>query len=310
MSRAILVTGATGKQGGAVVDALLALPNADFTILAVTRNPQSTDAKRLASRSSFIKLVGGNLNDTPALFEEAHQVSAHPIWGVYSLQVSIGPGVTVASEVAQGKNLIDAAIQNGVSHFVYSSIERGGDEVSWDNPTPIPHFQSKYQIERHLRDVTGPGKPGEKMRWTILRPVAFMDNLESGFQTKVFLAALQNWLGNKPLQFIATSDIGIFAAKAFDDPEGWDRRAVGLAGDELSVRQISESFLNATGSPAPITYWFLGSALTYAITEVRLMIGWFASAGYKADIHQIRREHADLLTMEQWLVRKSGLVTR
>lgn len=311
MAKSILVTGATGKQGGSVIDALL---NDDptstkYTILAFTRNPNSSSSKRLAGRSNNIKLVQGNLDDVPALFESAKQANDdQPIWAVFSVQVSLGPGVTVEGEVAQGTALIDGAIEAGVKHFVYSSVERGGDSVSWETPTPIPHFQSKQRIEQHLRSVTAAGEPGGGMGWTVLRPVAFMDNLEPDFQTKVFLAALRNWLGDnkKTLQWVATQDIGVFAAKAFGDPQKWNRKAVGLAGDELTVEQLSKAFSKATGSPAPITYWFLGSALTYAVHEMGLMIGWFASDGYKADIEARRTDHPGMMTMEQWLAKRSG----
>ncbi|KAK3361465.1 hypothetical protein B0T24DRAFT_109327 [Lasiosphaeria ovina] len=314
MAKTLLITGATGKQGGAVVDAVLDLnkKGEQFTILAVTRKPSSPSAQRLADKSPDIKLVEGDLNDVPALFEAAKRAHDQPIWGVYSVQVSMGPGATVDGEVKQGTALIDSAIEAGVKHFVYSSVERGGDDASWDNPTPIPHFQTKHQIELHLRDATAPGTPGAAMGWTILRPVAFMDNLAPGFPTKVFLASLRNHLGenDKPLQWIATSDIGVFAAKAFANPAEWNHRAVGLAGDELTIEQLSRAFTRATGSPAPITYSLLGSALTFAVKEMGTMIAWFASNGYGADIAARRKDYPGLLTMEQWLKEKSGFATK
>lgn len=306
MPQTILVTGATGKQGGAVVDALLALKEPEFIILAVTRDAKSAAAKRLAAKSNAIKVVAGNLDDAPALFQTAKEVHPGPVWGVFSVQVSQGKGVTLESEVAQGKGLVDSAIRHGVKHFVYSSVERGGDEASWDNPTPIPHFQSKYRIERYLRDVTSPGKHGEKMGWTVLRPVAFMDNLAPGLPTKVFLAALRNHLGGKQAcQWVAVRDVGVFAAQAFGDPERWNGRALGLAGDELSLDQMDSVFLAATARPAPATFWFLGSLLTYLVTEVRLMISWFASDGYKANIRELRKEHPGLLSLEEWIREES-----
>ncbi|KAI1338229.1 NAD(P)-binding protein [Xylariaceae sp. FL0016] len=304
-TKAVLVTGATGKQGGSVINALLNQSSTKFSILAVTRDATSASAQRLAAKSPTIELVQGNLDDVSAIFKEAHKLCREPVWGVYSVQVSMGKDVTFESEVRQGKTLIDESIKEGVEHFVYSSVERGGDEASWDNQTPIPHFQSKYHIERHLREVTGNGQPGAKMGWTILRPVAFMDNLEPGFPTKVFMAAMRNWLGDKPVQWVATSDIGVFAAKAFTHPENWDRRAVGLAGDELAPDQMGDAFKNATGRPMPMAYSLFGSALTYMVTELRLMIGWFASDGYQADIPARRRDHPEMLNMETWLKRES-----
>jgi uncharacterized protein YbjT (DUF2867 family) len=117
-------------------------------------------------------LIEGDLDDVPSLFRQAQTWAGAPIWGVYSVQVSTGKDVTSEREIRQGKALIDEAIKTGVRHFVYSSVERGGDEASWNNPTPIPHFRTKHDIEHHLRDVTVPGKAGEHMGWTILRPVA------------------------------------------------------------------------------------------------------------------------------------------
>lgn len=307
MSQSILVTGATGRQGGAVVDALLALKESKITILAVTRDIKSAGAKKLMDKSSSIKLVQGNLDNVPALFQEAKRVHSEPLWGVYLVQVSLDQGATLESEVAQGKAVVDEAIRNGVKHLVYSSVERGGDAASWENPTPILHFQSKYRIERYLRDVSAPGKQGEKMGWTILRPVAFMDNLKPEFPTKVFMAALRNHLKtDKANQWVAVHDIGVFAAKAFSDPTRWNHRAIGLAGDELTFEQMDSSFLNATGHAIPVTFWFMGSLLTYMVSELRLMIGWFATDGYRADIQELRREYPDLMTMEQWLAQKSA----
>lgn len=166
MSKAILVTGATGKQGGAVVDAILNLKNAsDYTILAVTRNASSGSAQRLEKKGC--KIVQGDLDDVPAIFTAAEKIAK--VWGVYSVQISMGKGVTHEGEIKQGKALIDESVKYGVKHFVYSSVDRGGDEKSWSTPTPIPHFISKHHIEQYLRDNA------KEMGWTILRPVAFMD---------------------------------------------------------------------------------------------------------------------------------------
>jgi uncharacterized protein YbjT (DUF2867 family) len=170
MTKVILVAGATGKQGGAVIEALLNHPTLKTsTILAVTRDPKSSGAQKLTSKSASIKIVQGNLDDVPSLFKRAIDIAKQPIWGVYSVQISMGKGVTFDSEVAQGKALVDESVKNGVEHFVYSSVDRGGDEKSWVNKTPVVHFQTKFAIEHHLRDNA------REMGWTILRPVAFMD---------------------------------------------------------------------------------------------------------------------------------------
>ncbi|KAF1995290.1 NAD(P)-binding protein [Amniculicola lignicola CBS 123094] len=313
-SKAILITGATGKQGGSVLRQLAQHPSSpQYTLLAVTRNTSSPSAQKLTQQHPSVKLVQGDLNDVPALFATAKSVLkeaslAPQIWGVYSVQISIGPGVTYESEVQQGKAIIDESIKEGVSHLVYSSVDRGGNAKSFETKTPIPHFQSKYEIEKYLLEKAG--KKGEKMGWTILRPVAFMDNLAPGFQSKVFLAAVRDTLLEKPLQWVSVEDIGLFAAKAFREPEKWNARAEGLAGDELTFEELSKCFERTTGSGVIATYGFFGSGLMWAVKEVNLMITWFKTDGYGVDIGKLRSEEKDLCDFESWLKERSTFVTR
>jgi nucleoside-diphosphate-sugar epimerase len=87
MSKAMLIFGATGKQGGAVLNHLVRR-NADFKILAVTRNAKSPSAQRLLQKSPKVKLVEGNAMDPGPIFESARKSSGLPIWGVFSVQVN------------------------------------------------------------------------------------------------------------------------------------------------------------------------------------------------------------------------------
>ena len=111
MSKGLLITGATGKQGGATVDALLSSPSTEsqFTILAVTRDTASPSAKKLQDKSSAIKVIKGDLNDVPGIFQSAKAIHPQGIWGVYSVQVPMGKGQTLEKEEAQGKALVDEA---------------------------------------------------------------------------------------------------------------------------------------------------------------------------------------------------------
>jgi nucleoside-diphosphate-sugar epimerase len=87
MARTVLITGATGKQGGAVINSLLA-GKGNLEILAVTRNASSSSAQKLAQKSSNIKLITGDLNNADDIFRKAKEISSSPVWGVYSVQVS------------------------------------------------------------------------------------------------------------------------------------------------------------------------------------------------------------------------------
>ncbi|KAL8366447.1 hypothetical protein RB595_004976 [Gaeumannomyces hyphopodioides] len=302
MSRAILVTGATGTQGGALIDALVAGDD-DFLILAVTRDASSAAAQRVASKSaSKIRLVQGDLDDVPALFAAARAAAAGvPVWGVFSVQVAMGPGYTPDGEVAQGKALVDEALRagSGVGHFVYTSVDRGGDDASWDEPSPMPQFATKYHIERHLRAAAA----GSGMGWTVLRPTSFMENLLPGFGAVAFYAMLRdNMPASKTLHWVAAADIGHFAAEAFRKPAEYSGRALGLAGDELTFAQLDEVFTRVTGKPFNI----LGLRQE-VFPGMEVVIKWMAEHGYDVDVARVREMHPGLISMEEWL-RKSPFV--
>ncbi|KAF1926499.1 NmrA family protein [Didymella exigua CBS 183.55] len=309
-TKAILITGATGKQGGCVLNQLASHSTASqFTLLAVTRNADSPLAKRIVERHPQVLLVQGDLNDVPGLFDSAKSTlkeagKPEQIWGVYSVQISMGPGVTTEFEVKQGSDLIDESIKERVTHFVYSSVDRGGNDKSFNNPTPIPHFQTKEEIEQHL--LKAAGKNGEKMGWTILRPVAFMDNLEPGMKSKVFLTAMRDTLKGNSNQWVSVEDIGLFGAKSFREPEKWNARAEGLAGSELTMEEMEGCFERAIGKPNGYAFSFMGSALMWAVTEVNIMINWFADEGYGVDVAKLRKEEPQLCDFERWLKERSG----
>ena len=145
----LLITGATGKQGGAVIDALMGDKQhaSQFTIFGLTRNVESASAKKLVAKYPSVKLVAGNMNDCPAIFSTIKE----PIFGIFSVQIPLGLGASVETEEKQGKDLVDAAIANGVSHFVQTTVDRHGEHSS-ENPTDVPQFISKYRIEKHLEE--------------------------------------------------------------------------------------------------------------------------------------------------------------
>ncbi|KAL7622411.1 hypothetical protein AAE478_007916 [Parahypoxylon ruwenzoriense] len=296
MSRALLITGATGKQGGAVVNALLKA-NADFEILALTRDSQSASAQRLLKKSPKIKLVTGNLDASESIFKKAKEVTATPIWGVFSVQAAMGGGATSRTEEVQGKALIDASLKNGVKHLVYSSVDRGGAK-SDDNPTDVPHFISKHNVEQHLFEKT---KNGE-MDWTVLRPVAFFENLVPGFVGKIFSTSWKiNLKENQKLQLIATSDIGFFAAEAFMKPEEYKNKKISLAGDELTYKEFAAIFKEKTGNELPTTYNFIATIINWMVKELGYMFRWFRNVGYAADIPALRKINPDLKDFKTWL---------
>lgn len=208
------------------------------------------------------------------------------------------------TEERQGKALVDAAVKNSVKHFVYSSVDRGG-EKSAQNPTDVPHFIHKHNVEQHLfRKAKESG-----MTYTILRPVAFFDNMVPGLGAKIFGTIFEMKLKNKPLQFIATSDIGYFGAQAFLKPEEWRNRSISLAGDDLTFRQFSDIFTKKTGQPLPTTFRLLGHLILWLSKDFSMMFNWFDSHGYNVDIEELRKQRPELQDFGTWLEKDSQFET-
>ncbi|MCJ1403747.1 hypothetical protein MMC11_006970 [Xylographa trunciseda] len=280
MSKPILITGATGKQGGSVLRALLAHPSYSPTthpIYAVTRNPTSASSTRLAALSPAIKLITGDMNNTPAIFSSLPS----PPWGVFSVQL---PN---KHEVAQGTALVDAAVKAGAQKFVYTSVDRHGD-ASDNDPTDVPHFITKHQIEKHL--IQAARASAGKLSYTILRPVFFLDNLDWGFVGRVTATGWRDHTAGKKIQVIATADIGPFAAAAFLEPENpeYKDKAYSLAGDELTWDEAEKIFVEKTGRSIPTTYGFLASFVLWAVKDVGLMFRFFREKGFGADIEKLK----------------------
>ena len=304
MAKNLLILGATGKQGKSVVNNILSSSSHDdFTILAVTRTATSPSATTLASKSPRIKLIQGNLDDCPAIFTEALKATGNkPIWGVFSVQIAFGDGATQEQEMRQGKALVDAAVANRVFHFVYSSVDRGGEKSSKD-PTYVPHFRSKYEIEKHLEEKAA----GGEMSYTILRPVAFMDGITPDFMGKVMGTFVKLMKDSKPLQFIACSDIGFFAAQSFLRPASpeFHNTAISLAGDSLDFKGINSAFNERLGYNVPTTFEFVARIIKWMVKELNLMFRWFEEEGYGADIPALKKMHPGLLSLGDWLVKES-----
>ncbi|KAE8377182.1 nucleoside-diphosphate-sugar epimerase family protein, partial [Aspergillus bertholletiae] len=263
---AVLITGATGKQGGSLIKSLISR-NAPFEILAVTRNPTSTSAQKLRDLSPNIKLVEGDLDNPARIFQNAQRLTSSPIWGVYSVQAAIGNN----SEEIQGKTLVDEALKQNVKFFIYSSVDRGGEGHSYTNPTKIPHFMKKHNIEHHLVDCSKKAS----MEWTILRPSAFYENLTPDFFGKVFATCCKMALKGKKLQMVATSDIGHFGADAFLNPDQYKGRGVSLAGDELSFAEMERIFLRKTGGSLPMAFRPVCSLFMVMMKDMGYMFRWF-----------------------------------
>lgn len=144
------------------------------------------------------------------------------------------------------------------------------------------------------------------MGWTVLRPTAFFENLTPDYFGRVFATAWQMALKGKPLQLIATSDIGFFAARAFISPEENKGKFISLAGDELTYDQMATVFKQKMGKAVPTTFRIPVWLMMMAVKELGLMFKWFHDQGYGADIAALRAINPDLKDFGTWLETESG----
>jgi uncharacterized protein YbjT (DUF2867 family) len=275
----VLVTGATGRQGGSVVRHMLAK---GWKLRALTRDPASAAAKALIDRG--VEVMRGDLED-PASLEKA----ARDVHGIYSVQDFWAVGAK--REVRQGKNLADAAKKAGVAHFVFSSV--GGAERS----SGIDHWESKWEVEKHIR---GLGLPA-----TMLRRAAFMENyyidqVEIGLQKGKLMDPIR---ADKPYQTIATDDIGAFVALAFERPKDFIGSELEIAGSELTNPEAAQVFGRVLGKPVKFKKLPMPMVRLVLGKEFYQMFRWFNDSGFKANIPELRRKYPEvrLQTLEEWL---------
>ncbi|MDX6740694.1 NmrA family NAD(P)-binding protein [Actinocorallia sp. A-T 12471] len=240
----VLVTGATGKQGGATARALLA---AGVPVRALVRDPASARAKAVEALGAT--LVAGDLTDRDSVIRAAEGARA-----VFSVQIAplTADGFDFAGEVAQAVNLVEAAKAAGVPQFVQTSTVGAGQhtetpgwaEGRWGSVAPS--MDAKAEIQDHVRAAGFP-------RWTLIKPGFFMENFlpSAGF---LFPRGVEGGLVSvlKPttrLSLVATDDVGVAVAAAVADPARFDRVELEFASDHMSLTEIAAILSRALGTP-------------------------------------------------------------
>lgn len=256
----ILVTGATGQQGGAVARKLL---SHHHKVRAMTRKPASESAKALANLGA--EIVHGDLDDAASL-ERAVQ----GVWGIFAVQNTWEAGVE--KEEVQGKRIAEIAQKAGVYHYVYSSVG------SANRKTGIPHFDNKWRVEETVRGLGFSS-------YMILRPVFFMENfLSPWFKPGIDQGKLM--VGIKPatvLQMIAVRDIGEYGLLAFEKHAELNGRAIDIAGAAHTMPETADILSKVLGRT--ITFERVPiEDVRKSSEEYALMLEWFDRVGYSSDI--------------------------
>lgn len=273
----ILITGATGNQGGAVARHLL---SKGYKVRAMTRKPESEKARTLAALGA--EVIKGDLDD-PASLEPVLE----GVWGAFAVQNTWEAGV--AREEEQGKRFAEIARKKGVHHFVYSSVG------SAHRNTGIPHFDNKWRVEQTVRALGFPS-------YTIVRPVFFMENFVSpGF--KPGLAKGKLMIGIKPttrVQMIAVDDIGKFGLMAFEQYDKLNRVEFDIAGDELTMPEAAGVLGSATGRKIEFVE-VPKEEVRKASDDYAIMLEWFDRVGYNVDIPGLEKRFGIRLTkFKEW----------
>lgn len=267
--RTILVTGATGQQGGAVARALL---SKGHRVKALTRKPDSEAARHLAAAGA--EVVAGDLADRASVVRAAGDVDT-----MFLMGNSYEAGME--EETRQGILAADAAKAAGVGHLIYSSV------ASADKKTGIPHFDSKYLVEKH---VVGLGIP-----YTISAPAAFMENVVAPWSISALSQGTYAFAvpPKRALQLVALADIGAFVAALAERREQVFGKRFDFAGDELSGEEQAKILSQVIGRP--ISYQEIPIAVARQQSEdAALMFEWFDRVGYDVDIGALRKEFPEV----------------
>jgi len=270
----VVATGSTGKQGGAVARALL---ERGHRVRAVTRDPSSSQARSLANAGA--SLVAASLEDTAAITKA--------LAGATSLFAMTTPFGGTDAEIRQGVAAADAAKAAG-AHLVFTSVG------SANRGTGVPHFDSKYEVEKHIAEVG--------VRATILAPVYFMENLLFGKEqlTKgIYAATLPP---TRTLAQVAVADIGAVAVRVLEDAHRFTGKRFDLASDELTGNDVVAILSRVTGRDLAYYQVPLDVIRQRLGQDGARMYEWLDRVGYTADRAALRREFPDVAfhDFESW----------
>ncbi|WNG17658.1 NmrA family NAD(P)-binding protein [Cystobacter fuscus] len=231
-SAPVLVTAATGRQGGATARALL---EGNTSVRVMVRSPDAPNAKALAAAGA--EVVVGDLDDPRSL--RAACAGARAVFSMQSPIIS-ATGVDYSKEREQGKNLVEAALAEGVGTFVHTATSGVGDHRNVEGWAEGRWKSHEDYWENKLATCELVRNAGFD-RWTIILPATFMDHPmldPAGFVDGRQLVTVVRT--DRPIGLIAPEDIGKAAAAAINDPARFKGVTLQLAGDLLTLPQIAE----------------------------------------------------------------------
>jgi uncharacterized protein YbjT (DUF2867 family) len=279
----ILVTGATGRQGGAVARSLL---QHGQRVRALTRDPAGLKAALL--RALGAEVIGGDL-ESPASLDAAVD-SATAVFSVQNFWDGLPAKVLgYEGEIRQAQNLMDAAERHAVGVFVQSTA------AGIERPGGVRHFESKREIEKILRR--------RLPRAILSRPVFFMEHFAGtgypGFEIRITEGKIVTAIdAERPLQLIAARDIGEFVATLLSQPERYLGRDIDIAADVLSIRQVAAVLSDALAKPIDVVQQAPADVKS---SQMMNMAVWFNEIGYSANIQAFREVVPGWTSFAAWV---------
>jgi len=278
--RKILVIGATGQQGGAVARLLL---QKRHEVYALTRNTESETPKEQYLRNLGAKLIKGDLENPDSLEQATNGVDS-----VFLMGTPAGDGPE--GETRRGKMMTDIAKEKKVAHLVYSSV------VNADKNTGIPHFESKYKLEQHIKNCGIP--------YTIIGPTFFMENLDGAtfFRENLLSysrAGLQQGQLALPLspstilQQIALENIAEFSTLVLERRNSFLGKRIDIASDELTGEQAAKILSDELGRKIKYVQVPL-EQIRQASEDIALMYEWYERVGTGIDITNLHQQYPEV----------------
>ena len=285
----ITVFGATGVQGGSVVNTLLAHPtlSKEFSIRAITRDPSKPNAQKLASRG--VETVKADVEDVESL-KDALQHS----YAVFAV-TNYWEKMSKSGEIQQGKNIADACKALGVNHLIWSSLPHV-TKLTNGVLKGVEHFDSKAEVELYIRSMKG------DMAATYFMPGFYMQNIKgminSGQDGMPTLA--QPWDRNATQVGLldAAADTGKYVAGILlQDLRDVDGMNVHAASDWITPGQMVDTITKISGTevkfqqlPEDVFQSFLPPAVAAEMTENMVLVRDYSYFGKGQEKEQSRSD--------------------
>jgi uncharacterized protein YbjT (DUF2867 family) len=290
----VAVLGATGNQGGSVIEQLLTLGK--FRIRAITRSAQGAAAKALQAKG--VEVVEGNTADKKSLAS-----AFNGAWGVFSVTQFWDPEVMKNPEIEyeRGKTTVDAAVEAKVSVFVWSGLTNsdGISKKKWH----VPHFTNKWRVEEYARSQ-------KSLECVFVYAGFYAQNFQTFFQpqkaedgTVLFAMPLRHDVG---LPMFDVSDTGRIVAPIFADHKKYVGKVIPMAGEYITGPCIACTFTRVTGKKAKFVQLDLEAFGKMAGDEMKHMYGWFNEYGYLNGMSLEEGRAIGVLNTFESFLRKTG----